>query len=403
MANINGTMVLVPPPPGYVVDFENPQRQLETQVYTVVAVENVLAFAFLLQRLYTRIYLMRLFQVEDALVVLAWILSSATQAILLVGWHEGVMGVHAWEISIEDYGLYARLILAAPLTYAICTGCAKAALCLFYARLNPNQIFQVGVWSTMFIIVGAYTAIFFSLLFACRPIAASWDPLLLPTAQCINQGGIYIATAVIGITTDVLLIAIPVPTIWGLQMPMKQKVGLTIMFAVGSITIVTSIVRLVVLIPALTSMDQPWVIGVGTLWIFIEANLLVICACLPTLRRFFKHVAPRFIGEDSYGPSDKESGSRKFRTWGSMSSRPKRQFDTLMNTIGEDDKDIPLEDKHDGKELGRHQSKVNVTKVKADNDSEEAILFERSVQVTYENASNHGERDQGHAGRAWAV
>lgn len=144
------------------------------------------------------------------------------------------MGVHAWEISLEDYGLYARLILAAPLTYALCTGCAKGALCLFYARLNPNQIFQAGVWSTMFVIVGAYTAIFFSLLFACRPIAASWDPLLLPTAECINQGGIYIATAVIGITTDVLLIAIPVPTIWGLQMPMKQKVGLTIMFAVGS-------------------------------------------------------------------------------------------------------------------------------------------------------------------------
>ncbi|KAH7094508.1 hypothetical protein FB567DRAFT_484751 [Paraphoma chrysanthemicola] len=401
MANINGTMVLVPPPPGYVVDFENPQRQLETQVYTVVAVENVLAFAFLLQRLtISRNYA----DPASALVVMAWILSSATQAILLVGWHEGVMGVHAWEISLDDYGLYARLILAAPLTYALCTGCAKAALCLFYARLNPNQIFQVGVWSTMFIIVGAYTAIFFSLLFACRPIAASWDPLLLPTAQCINQGGIYIATAVIGITTDVLLIAIPVPTIWGLQMPMKQKVGLTIMFAVGSIrTIVTSIVRLVVLIPALTSMDQPWVIGVGTLWIFIEANLLVICACLPTLRRFFKHVAPRFIGEDSHGPSEKESGSRKFRTWGSMSSRPKRQFDTLMNTIGEDDKDIPLEDKDDRKGLGRRQSTVNVTKVKADNDSEEAILFERSVQVTYENASIHGERDQGHAGRAWAV
>lgn len=65
MTNVNGTMVLVPPPPGFVVNFENPQRQLETQVYTVVAVENVLALAFLLQRLYTRIYLMRLFQVED--------------------------------------------------------------------------------------------------------------------------------------------------------------------------------------------------------------------------------------------------------------------------------------------------------------------------------------------------
>ena len=65
MANVNGTLTLVPPPPGYVVDFENPQRQLETQVYTVIVVENLFALAFLLQFLYTRIYVMKLFQLED--------------------------------------------------------------------------------------------------------------------------------------------------------------------------------------------------------------------------------------------------------------------------------------------------------------------------------------------------
>ena len=65
MANVNGTLTLVPPPPGYVVDFENPQRQFETQVYTVIVVENLFALAFLLQFLYTRIYVMKLFQPED--------------------------------------------------------------------------------------------------------------------------------------------------------------------------------------------------------------------------------------------------------------------------------------------------------------------------------------------------
>lgn len=65
MTDVNGTLTLIPPPPGYVVDFENPQRQLETQVYTVIVVGNLLALAFLSQRLYTRFRLMRLFQVED--------------------------------------------------------------------------------------------------------------------------------------------------------------------------------------------------------------------------------------------------------------------------------------------------------------------------------------------------
>ncbi|PSN72084.1 hypothetical protein BS50DRAFT_544407 [Corynespora cassiicola Philippines] len=387
MANVNGTLTLVPPPPGYVVDFENPQRQLETQVYTVIVVENLFALAFLLQFLYTRIYVMKLFQLEDGAVVGAWISSIGTQAVLLVGWLRGVMGVHAWEISLEDYGLYSRLILAAPLVYALCTACAKSALCLFYGRLSPSVAFRIAINATLFLIVGAYTGIFFSLLFACRPIAASWDPTLTTIAKCVNRGAIYITTAVVGIVTDVILLAIPIPLIWRLQMPLKQKIGLTGMFVIGSITIVTSIIRLVVLLPALTSMDQPWVIGEGTLWIFVESNLLVICCCLPTLRRFFRHVAPRLIGEYTDDPSREDSQGRKIRTWGSMTSRPKRQFDTLMNTVdeGDDATDIPLELRGDGKKLGQRETRVEVGGMKADGDSEEAILFERTVNVKYEN------------------
>jgi hypothetical protein len=143
--------------------------------------------------------------------------------------------VHSWEISFEDYGLYSRLILAAPLVYAPCTACAKAALCLFYGRLNPGPAYQFSIWLTMFVIVGSYTGIFFSLIFACRPIAASWDLNLQAGAVCINRGAIYIATAVIGVVTDVLLIALPIPTVWGLQMSRKQKIGLTAMFGVGSV------------------------------------------------------------------------------------------------------------------------------------------------------------------------
>ncbi|KAF2844357.1 hypothetical protein T440DRAFT_410368 [Plenodomus tracheiphilus IPT5] len=404
MSNVNGTLTLVPPPPGYVVNFANPQRQLMTEMYTVTVVENILAFAFLLQRLYTRIHLMNLFQLEDVVVIAAWIFSAATQAVLLVGWHEGVMGVHAWEISLDDYGKYARLIFAAPLIYAPCMACAKAALCLFYRRLNPNQYYQIAVGATLFLDVGAYTGIFFSLIFACRPIRANWDPMLFASAVCVNRGAIYIATAVIGIVTDLLLILIPIPTIWGLQMPTKQKIGLTAMFGVGSITMVTSIIRLVILLPSLTSMDQPWVIGEGTLWINVEANLLVICCCLPTLRRFFRHVAPRLIGEYTDDPSSGESSGNKPRTWGSWTSRPKRQFDTLMNTIddGGDKSDIPLETRSDGKKQSVRDPRINVKRVTGDNDSEEAILYERTVDVTFENVKGQPARSQPHAGKAWA-
>jgi hypothetical protein len=65
MSNANGTITIIPPPEGYLVDFENPQVQFVVRSYTVAAVEMSLAFIFLVQRLYTKVFIMKKFQLED--------------------------------------------------------------------------------------------------------------------------------------------------------------------------------------------------------------------------------------------------------------------------------------------------------------------------------------------------
>jgi hypothetical protein len=65
MTDVNGTFAIIPAPPGYVVDFANPQRRLVAASYTIIIVENIFAFAFLVQRLYTKIHLMKRFHLED--------------------------------------------------------------------------------------------------------------------------------------------------------------------------------------------------------------------------------------------------------------------------------------------------------------------------------------------------
>lgn len=43
------------------------------------------------------------------LIIIAWMCSVATQALLIVGFVSVVIGVHAWEISIQQYGYYSRV------------------------------------------------------------------------------------------------------------------------------------------------------------------------------------------------------------------------------------------------------------------------------------------------------
>lgn len=60
--------------PRYTLNFENPQCHLVTEVYAIVAVANLLAVTFLLQRLYISVYLMKFLRLTTAklLVMLVW-------------------------------------------------------------------------------------------------------------------------------------------------------------------------------------------------------------------------------------------------------------------------------------------------------------------------------------------
>jgi hypothetical protein len=61
-----------------------------------------------------------------------------------------------------------------------------------------------------------------------------------------------------------------------------------------------------------------------------------------------------------------------------------------------------LDQMHDSRNASRRNPKVRITSVKGDDDSEEAILFERTVQVTYSSPEDAGEYGQAHVGKIWA-
>ncbi|RYP40583.1 hypothetical protein DL767_001583 [Monosporascus sp. MG133] len=96
----------------------------------------------------------------------------------------------------------------------------------------------------------------------------------------------------------------------GLKMRWAQKAVALMVFTIGSI--------LVLLVPLLSSPDQPWDTAPASLWVFVEANLFIICGCMPTLRRFCRHVAPKFFGE-SQSKQSVEHGPRS--SGGRASSR----------------------------------------------------------------------------------
>lgn len=85
----------------------------------------------------------------------------------------------------------------------------------------------------MFVVLGYSFAIIFALIFPCRPVALNWD-VEFTDGTCINRAAIYTATAAVNIATDLALLTLPIPMIVDLQMPRVQKLGLIVIFVVGS-------------------------------------------------------------------------------------------------------------------------------------------------------------------------
>ncbi|CAM1503371.1 Fc.00g081470.m01.CDS01 [Cosmosporella sp. VM-42] len=371
----DGVTTFLPPPEGYVVDFDNPQQQKEFHHFLIFGILGSLALFCLVQRLYTKHFLTAGLKIDDGSVSI------------------GGLCHHAWEMPIdvfEKHMLIAHTItrqssyIVAPI-FITCNGLSKTSLLTFYLQISPQKWFRRTIWVTI-AMVASYTIVIAGLLlFGCRPIRAAWDPYAFATGKCVDLAVLYIAIAVANIVSDVVLFVIPIPMIVRLKMPVAQKVGAAIMFGVGSVTVATSIVRMVYLPSLLGATDIPWMAAPANVWSFVEVNLFIICGSMPTFRKFLKRFAPRWMGSSGTSGPSKSSG---YDISQSKQQRQQRtgyaQFDAveMRNFSNRDGKDGRVQTTVVGSGGSLTDDDPEVRGTNRDDTSEEAILDERSIAYT---------------------
>ncbi|KAF4962830.1 hypothetical protein FSARC_9113 [Fusarium sarcochroum] len=281
---INGVTAFLSPPEGYVVDFQHPQQRDALKHYLVFA-DNL--------------------RIDDVLISMAWVASLAMQSVQIWSISIGGLCHHAWEMPIDVFEKHMlSSYIAAPI-FITCNGLSKTSLLTTYLQISPQKWFKATIFATIFVVFSYTITIALLLLFGCRPIRTAWDPYQLPNGKCVDNAVLYIAIAVANIVSDLGLFFIPIPMIARLKMPSGQKIGAAIMFGIGSMTVATSIIRMVYLPSLLGAADIPWVAAPANVWSFVEVNLFVICASMPTFRRFLKRFAPRWMGSSSHSHSSK--------------------------------------------------------------------------------------------------
>jgi len=72
----------------------------------------------------------------------------------------------------------------------------------------------------------------FVTIFQCRPVQGAWDFTLEPV--CVDYVTYLYASSAVNVATDLLLCALPIPHIWRLNMPKRQRIVLCVLLAGGA-------------------------------------------------------------------------------------------------------------------------------------------------------------------------
>lgn len=114
----------------------------------------------------------------------------------------------------------------------------KWSILLLYIRLFPSsaRTFRICTYALMAFVFAYSFAGFWIILFACKPMAKIWD-LSIKGGSCVNRNGLSIAGSSLNILTDILMIILPIPMIWGLQLPIGQRISVIAMFCIGGLLV----------------------------------------------------------------------------------------------------------------------------------------------------------------------
>lgn len=102
--------------------------------------------------------------------------------------------------------------------------------------------------------------------------------------KCLDRETMWIAQAAINIATDLIIVMLPMPLLYNLQITKARRITLMAIFSVGLVALVSSILRLVNVVIWTRSDDQAESGGRIILFTNIEVNGGIMCASFPAIK-----------------------------------------------------------------------------------------------------------------------
>lgn len=155
-----------------------------------------------------------------------------------IGYHE--VAVVASEP--QKMTLWTKFILAFPLLCFAAVLFPKLAILAIYLRIFTTSTYRIACWVLAVVLIANWFAFTVAAFMICRPLEYLWH-VSIPGGHCFDINLFFRWSAFPNIVTDVVMLVLPLPVIWKLHTSRYIKIGLTVMFATGSMYLLSFLER----------------------------------------------------------------------------------------------------------------------------------------------------------------
>ncbi|KAK8135481.1 hypothetical protein PG984_003421 [Apiospora sp. TS-2023a] len=299
--------------------------EIQNQRLTVGIMVTCLALAaasFAL-RIYARATTAAKLWYDDYWMAVVMVVSVAMSTSILLGlaYGSGTHQRYLAEDTVQSFkkNLYIYMILWSFGVFAV-----KVGILLFYWRVFSTPRFRCSILAVGGLSTCIFLVNFFTFTFQCWPIARFWDESIQEGA-CIAQTEFYLASAVINVVGDVVVLVLPLPVVWSLHTSQSKKWSLSFLFLLGALYVmspllppsrahalisrfcysvcVASIFRILA-VEEIDPEDFTFSNVGGGLWSTVEVVVGFICANLPSIRPLVFRCLGYRVGVTSGGDNE---------------------------------------------------------------------------------------------------
>jgi hypothetical protein len=339
------------PPSGKTPRFDDPPRQ-DTLAIIIVVLSTVFSVLAVVLRFYAKVFCVRRVLVEDYLGFAGFIIYMSMVAMMCLLIKDEVLFVHDWNLLFEGFKRFRELNVAFTSSQAIMVILLKSAILWEWIRIFVpgrirNWFYWIGIM-TIAMNMGIYLSGLFIANFSCTPREKIFKPWL--DGHCMRVlPEVFILIGVLNLFGHIMIILLPQPIIWRLQLNVKRRLGISFIFSLGILTCAAACGRVILLTQMDFETDAAYDLSEHVIWTMVEMTCLILVFCVPTIPRIFSSSAtplPLLRRKKKTLPSITDQNASGTWPLSTLRSRPGRPYQQMTEQERDASQNRELSDEH---------------------------------------------------------